>query len=143
MSFHTIVYRSVPLFEGSVSDYIAEVDRILVVARKRNPLVDVTGALLFNEDWFVQLLEGSFHAVMATYHRIALDPRHEGVELLHQGSVEQRRFPDWSMGFVGHAPALRARFTESPLAARGELLRGDAIAVEMVKLVRPDLARAA
>lgn len=136
MSTHCIVYRSMPVFSGAVSGYLSEVDRMLATARRRNPQVGVTGALLFNEDWFVQILEGGRAAVHATFHRIAQDPRHEGVELLVDMAVPERLFPDWSMGFVGDAPAIRNRFNASPLAQRDLVLRDDAIIDFMVDVAR-------
>lgn len=141
MSVHCIVYRSIPVFSGPVSQYLLEVDRMLATARRRNPEAGVTGALLFNEDWFVQLLEGDREAVHATYNRIAEDPRHEAVELLVDMANAARLFPEWSMGFVGDAPAMRQRFGDSPLARRDLVLRDDAIIDFMVTLARGEDAR--
>jgi hypothetical protein len=134
MSVHTIVYRSVPVFAGSVAAYLAEIDSVLATARRRNPEVNVTGAMLFNEDWFVQLLEGEEADVRSTYERIARDPRHEEVELLVDRTVPERQFPDWSMGFVGDAPAVRKRFSESPLAKAEVVMRDDDVVDFMVAL---------
>lgn len=138
MAIHTIVYRSVPVFNGSVSAYLAEVDSILATARRRNPAVNVTGAMLFNEDWFVQLLEGDEADVRSTFERIAADPRHEEVEMLVDGKVPGRRFPNWSMGFVGDAPAIRKRFSESALADTNVVMRDDEVVQFMVSLAHAD-----
>lgn len=97
--------------------------------------------MLFNEDWFVQLLEGDEADVRSTFDRIAVDPRHEDVELLTEKTVASRQFPDWSMGFVGDAPAVRKRFAESPLATPGLVLREDEIVDFMVSLGHQDAAR--
>lgn len=142
MATHCIVYRSIPVFTGSVRDYIAEVDKMLATARRRNPQANVTGALLFNEDWFVQLLEGEYDDVHSTFNRIALDPRHEAVELLVDKVAPARLFPEWSMGFVGDAPAIRQRFSDSSLSTPGLVLRDDAIIDFMVGIAR-DQSRAA
>lgn len=141
MAVHTIVYRSVPVFSGSVAAYLAEVDKILATARRRNPEANVTGAMLFNEDWFVQLLEGEEADVRATFDRIAADPRHEDVHLLVDGKVPGRQFPDWSMGFVGDAPAIRKRFAESPLAKADVVMRDDDVVDFMVSLAHADATR--
>ncbi|TPG46566.1 BLUF domain-containing protein [Sphingomonas glacialis] len=141
MAVHTIVYRSVPVFNGSISSYLGEVDSILATARRRNPAANVTGAMLFKEDWFVQLLEGDEGDVQTTFDRIATDPRHEDVELLVNRTVPARQFPDWSMGFVGDAPAVRKRFAESPLAAPGLVLREDEIVDFMVSLARDEASK--
>jgi hypothetical protein len=141
MSVHTIVYRSVPVFSGSMASYLDEVGSILATARRRNPHANVTGAMLFNEDWFVQLLEGEEANVRATFDRIAADPRHEDVELLVDVVVPARQFPDWSMGFVGDAPAVRKRFAESALAKPGLVLRDDQIVEFMVSLAHDEAPR--
>lgn len=141
MAVHTIVYRSVPVFNGSIAAYLSEVDSILATARRRNPASNVTGAMLFNEDWFVQLLEGEEADVRSTFDRIASDPRHEDVELLVDGTVPGRQFPDWSMGFVGDAPAVRKRFAESALAKAGLVLRADEIVDFMVSLAHDEAPR--
>jgi hypothetical protein len=141
MTVHTIVYRSIPVFSGSIANYLGEVDKILATARRRNPDANVTGAMLFNEDWFVQLLEGDEADVRSTYDRIAADPRHEDVELLVEGATPSRQFPDWSMGFVGDAPAVRKRFAESDLAKAGLVLRADQIVDFMVSLAHDEAHR--
>ena len=142
MTTHTIVYRSVPVFAGSIATYLGEVESILATARRKNQDVNVTGAMLFNEDWFVQLLEGEKDDVRATYERIAADPRHEEIEILVDQDTPARRFPDWSMGFVGDAPAVRKRFAASSLAQPEMVLRADEIVDFMVSLTHEE-ARAA
>lgn len=138
MSVHTLLYRSVPVFSGLVRDYIAEIDKILASSRRRNSAADVTGALLFNEDWFVQLLEGDKAAVRETFERILLDSRHEKVELLFEKPTRERRLPGWSMAFVGDAPAIRHRFAESPLAAADVMMPGEHLVDFMVALADND-----
>ena len=134
MAIFTIVYRSAPVFTGSVTQYLAEVDRILATARRCNTGASVTGAMLFNEDWFVQLLEGEKDAVRATFERIAADPRHDEVEILFEGSTAERRFPEWSMAFVGDAEAIRKRFADSPLARPEVKMHGQEVVDFMVAL---------
>jgi hypothetical protein len=140
MSVYTIVYRSAPLFAGSIAAYLLEIDSILATARRRNAEVSVTGAMLFNEDWFVQLLEGDETAVREIFGRIAVDPRHEEVEILFRSFTENRRFPEWSMAFVGHAEAVRKRFADSPLATPGVKMRGQQVVDFMVELAVDELA---
>ncbi len=72
---------------------------ILRVSRRNNVAAGVTGALLHSEGNFMQILEGPEAAVAETFHRIEGDPRHRGVLILLRQAVEERQFPDWSMGF--------------------------------------------
>jgi hypothetical protein len=46
----------------------------------------------------LQVLEGEEGAVRSLYAKISRDPRHKGYILL-QSTLQERQFPDWSMGF--------------------------------------------
>lgn len=138
MTLHTMVYRSIPVFSGLLKNYIFEIDQILSTSRRRNETQGVTGALLFNEDRFVQLLEGEEFDVKSTFERIALYSRHEAVELLFDQNTKERRFPAWSMAFVGQAAAVREKFADSPLTKSSVTMRGDQVVDFIVKLVSSD-----
>ena len=55
--------------------------------------------MLYHDGNIIQLLEGAESVVRSTHARISNDPRHHGVITLLQGYVQERTFPDWSMGF--------------------------------------------
>lgn len=67
--------------------------------RPKNAAHDLTGMLLYSEGNVIQTLEGPAGSVDAMYDTIASDGRHHGVIVLHREEIEQRAFPDWSMGF--------------------------------------------
>ncbi len=73
---------------------------ILDASREANPESDVTGVLLFNQQYFLQLLEGSRREVTATFCRVAKDPRHDNIALMSVHDIDVRDFPTWSMGYV-------------------------------------------
>ena len=73
---------------------------ILRASRRNNPAVGVTGALLYADGNFMQVLEGPAEAVDGVYRRVQRDPRHRGVLTLIDTTAGERSFPDWSMGFV-------------------------------------------
>jgi hypothetical protein len=54
---------------------------------------------LHREDSFFQILEGEEDAVRELFGRICTDPRHERIELVAEGAIEQREFRDWQMAF--------------------------------------------
>lgn len=95
---YRLIYTSHNLVAAADRD--AELDSILLAARRRNPELGVTGALLASDDWFVQTLEGAEAAVRTLYADIARDPRHEQVSVLQNGPVDQRMFGKWSMARV-------------------------------------------
>jgi hypothetical protein len=72
---------------------------ILAASARNNAAADVTGMLLYADQQFLQVLEGPAPAVLRTYHRVHLDPRHTHMIELFHDSIGQREFGNWSMGF--------------------------------------------
>lgn len=99
-----------PLSQGAV-------DAILAQSLKRNPPRGITGILCYNDNLFLQVLEGGRDDVCELYHTIARDPRHEHVRLLSFEEIAERRFGGWSMGHVNVAkvnPSLVLKYGEKP-----------------------------
>jgi hypothetical protein len=74
-------------------------EQILAVSRLNNQRCGVTGLLLAGGRRFLQALEGPSEAVLATYARIAADPRHWALVQLGCREIADRQFGDWSMAF--------------------------------------------
>ncbi|WDE12987.1 BLUF domain-containing protein [Thalassomonas haliotis] len=72
---------------------------LLQAARCKNQGLDITGMLVYHDREFMQLLEGEESIVKNLYQRILTDNRHTSVELLYQGTIENRAFGEWSMAF--------------------------------------------
>lgn len=83
----------------------ADLKEILETAKNNNMSNGITGALLFNQNFFAQVLEGDRKAVTQTFCRIASDPRHSDHVILEARPIEKRCFADWSMCFVGQSVA--------------------------------------
>ena len=68
---------------GAIRDRIHD---ILIESVTNNRRDDVTGALIYDERWFAQTLEGPEPAVSATFERILRDPRHgeDNAEIFRQ-----------------------------------------------------------
>jgi hypothetical protein len=77
---------------------------IFLRAREHNASIEVTGALYISPDCFVQTLEGEKSAVLAVFAEIAQDLRHDLVEIVHEGPMEQRVFSTWAMAEVADFP---------------------------------------
>ena len=73
---------------------------LLKEARRINTERGITGLLLHREKSFYQVLEGSEAEVKRTFDSIARDHRHTAVDVLFEGTTEEREFPDWQMGFL-------------------------------------------
>ena len=74
-----------------------QMEQIVAEARRANAASDVTGALIYNEGIFAQLLEGPFGAVRRIFERIQDDPRHEDVLLIQAHITANRVFGAWPM----------------------------------------------
>lgn len=120
-----LVYISSATQPFSVDD----LSTLLAVSRKNNAELGITGMLLYKDGNFMQVLEGDERTVRALYEKIGVDPRHSGEITLQQGFVDERQFPDWSMGFRDlNSPEIRAtqsysEFLNTPLT--GQEFSGD------------------
>ena len=77
----------------------ADLAEILRASRRNNADAGVTGALLYSEGNFIQVLEGPATSVAAVYRRIERDTRHHSILPLLRSTVDERQFPEWAMGF--------------------------------------------
>lgn len=92
---HHIIYMS----QAPETLSMAALVVILMQARANNERAHITGALVYGEGQFMQVIEGQEAAVTALYERIARDPRHQSVFKLADKAVTGRRFSEWSMAF--------------------------------------------
>jgi hypothetical protein len=73
---------------------------LLTQARRINASRDITGLLLHRDRSFYQVLEGAEDVVRETFDSIEKDERHTAIDVLFEGEVDEREFPDWQMGFL-------------------------------------------
>jgi hypothetical protein len=76
-----------------------DLDQLLTNCRRNNAAASVTGALLYHNGYFMQLIEGQLDAINAIYDRIQADPRHEVLSVLFEDEISARFFPDWTMAY--------------------------------------------
>ena len=76
-----------------------DLHQLLIHCRRKNAAASVTGALLYHNGYFMQLIEGQLDAINAIYDRIQADPRHEVLSVLFEDEISARFFPDWTMGY--------------------------------------------
>lgn len=89
-------------------------------ARSRNAHRDVTGALYFEENRFMQWLEGPAATVTRLFSAIGKDERHRNVEVMSFGNTVERIFGDWDLRLFRGAAILPAtRDSDALLAALG------------------------
>ncbi|UQG56778.1 MULTISPECIES: BLUF domain-containing protein [unclassified Marinobacter] len=85
---------------------------IIRVAHNRNSEYNLTGALLFLDGYFVQVLEGEPFRVQERFAIIAADPRHEDVQLRQTSRVNTRMFTDQWMALRLKSSIDSRRFEE-------------------------------
>jgi hypothetical protein len=76
---------------------------IFEVARANNAELQVTGALLVTDHYFVQTLEGEEGRVRALFDRIRRDERHDEVIVIAEEAPAERVFGQWAMARVSAA----------------------------------------
>ncbi len=114
-----------------------ELQDIVEVARARNERLSITGALLYTEDHFAQLLEGPGAAVADLMDQIADDPRHTGLKVIWTDQRAVRSCADWSLAYSG--PSRYVDRYIRPFYDGGARPEGRAIS-SLLKLIR-ELAR--
>lgn len=73
---------------------------ILRSSRKNNELNDITGILVCDNQYFLQLIEGGVEQINKLFLRITKDERHGDVIILSYEEVEARNYSNWKMGYV-------------------------------------------
>jgi chemotaxis family two-component system sensor kinase Cph1 len=79
-------------------------NELLKQSRDFNRSVGITGCLIYQDGFFMQMLEGPRDAVFALYEKIKTDPRHCNVGIVIEAPTRRRIFVDWSMGLRDLTP---------------------------------------
>ena len=77
-----------------------DLESILADARAGNQARDVTGALVYVDGVFFQILEGDEAVVRNLMASIASDTRHQSVKVFYEANVDVRAFESWSMAYL-------------------------------------------
>ncbi|PSR52622.1 blue light sensor protein [Adhaeribacter arboris] len=92
---HHIMYMSTAL----VLVQEEELTAMLTQYRRNNLRDNITGMLLYSGEHYVQLIEGAEEALRKLFAKICQDYHHTNLIKLADGSISQRVFENWSMGF--------------------------------------------
>jgi hypothetical protein len=93
-----VIYVSRALPTGQ--DQGALLGEILGAARRNNERLGVTGALLYSDRHFAQVLEGPPEAIEELFEAIQCDARHDSIAVLEVAAPPARSFGAWSMAYV-------------------------------------------
>jgi hypothetical protein len=124
----SLLYVSRSAFPSGAADrHIVE---ILRTARDQNARNGVTGALLYLDGSFAQVLEGEASDVNQLMIDILRDERHSEVRIIEVGPIARRRFTNWSMAWVPASPGPRS-YIET-LTRRGAGAEANAAAAALI-----------
>jgi hypothetical protein len=104
---HQLVYYSRNTVVGGDRAMLTNMREILSVSQRNNSHDGITGFLIFDKIWFVQILEGERSKVTETYARIARDTRHSAATIINVRDVQGRLFPNWTMGGAMRTPEVQ------------------------------------
>lgn len=77
-----------------------DLEAIAATSRIRNRRAGLTGFLIHQGGRFHGVLEGPQRALFSRMEAIAIDPRHHGLVVIREDSIVNRRFQNWSVGFL-------------------------------------------
>lgn len=101
---YQLIYYSRDVAAGRDQSMLSTLREIVSVSQRNNSRDGVTGFLIFDKTWFIQILEGEHGQVSETYKRIASDPRHAGATIINIRPAARRSFPNWTMGGAIRTP---------------------------------------
>lgn len=110
MPITQLTYLSRNTLMGNADALNGQLSAILDVSGRNNGRDSITGYLVSDGAWFLQILEGDHEKVMEALVRIRFDARHSDVAIVSTREIRTRSFPHWSMGGSVKTPAMRAIF---------------------------------
>lgn len=110
---YQVIYSSRARSAMSVADLTA----ILDDARAGNERRQVTGALIYSDGVFVQILEGPKAVVTSLMRSITADTRHTDVKVFHEAEVDHRIFSQWTMAYLDATPGQLSEWLGIPGAS--------------------------
>ncbi len=91
---HSICYLSKanPLSESELESLFKYIKHI-------NPILDITGVLLYNNNFFLQVLEGDKETITQLFSKIRKDKRHKQILMIFDQKIEIRIFQKYDVKF--------------------------------------------
>lgn len=83
------------------TDADSVIEEIVGFSQARNAGLGITGALVFSDLHFGQIIEGPAESIMTLRSSILRDPRHTDVRTISDGKTASRRFGHWALAYAG------------------------------------------
>lgn len=116
-----VIYSSKAVAPMSVDG----LQQILADARVGNEARDVTGALIYVDGVFLQVLEGERDTVRGLMRNIAADTRHTDLKVFHEAEVDHRMFATWRMAYLDASPDQLSAWAGHPGATTIDVVVAD------------------
>jgi hypothetical protein len=110
MPFSRLVYFSENQLDPRKGSALGQLSKILKASNRNNQTLGITGALVFDDLWFIQTLEGERTKILATFERLKDDERHSNISLVELTDVDDRMFGNWWMGLATRNDATQQAF---------------------------------
>lgn len=113
----TLTYIS----KSAATTTAGDVQGIWLESLEYNEASDITGALYFGGDFFLQVLEGEEASVNTLFRKIEADPRHSDVKVVAINDLATTMFRGTPMKLIdgSHSRALQQRFVFGDLLDGG------------------------
>ena len=105
-----MTYQMIYFSAASTPMQVDELEDILEQAQSNNSSNGITGALVYIDGSFLQILEGEKARVQTLMQKISKDFRHETVTVLQEGEIAAAAFSEWKMAYVSATPEQVARW---------------------------------
>jgi hypothetical protein len=96
-----------------------DLQELLDSARANNAAKGITGALIYAEGIFLQILEGDKVLLQELMAKIRRDLRHESVFVVRESEVAKAIFGSWKMAYVSATPKQVAKWAGVAAANEG------------------------
>lgn len=103
---YRIIYSSI----SSTPMQMDELEDLLEQAQSNNSSNGITGALVYVDGFFLQVLEGEKDSLQELMQTISKDFRHENVTVLQADEIPAAAFSAWDMAYVSATPEQVARW---------------------------------
>lgn len=94
--YYSIIYQS----KAQEKFEIKAIELMLMKAKRKNKSLKITGCIVYANDKFIQLIEGSKDDVLDLYKDIKNDTRHCSVITLIETSSSEKLWKNWSMAML-------------------------------------------
>ena len=78
----------------------------------------IGGVLLYDEEYFVQIINGEEDKIDQTYQRILKDSRHNQIHLIGETYSDRLEFQEWNMGYLPQSQSVNEIFKKHKLTPR-------------------------